>query len=103
MQTESTFTDAGWDFVAETANGTDDIWDICDGTNYPKLAWQVPIEGDFLCPDGVDSIDYSFFAAHWRDSGCAGSNECDGTDLDLSGAVDWGDLKILCHNWLEGP
>jgi hypothetical protein len=26
MQTATTFLDAGWDFVGETANGTEDIW-----------------------------------------------------------------------------
>ena len=46
MQTESTFTDVGWDFVDEIINGTDDIWDICEGTNYPKLAWQIPLLGE---------------------------------------------------------
>ena len=25
MQTQSTFTDAGWDFVGETSNGTNDL------------------------------------------------------------------------------
>jgi len=42
MQTMSTFTNAGWDFVGETANGTDDYWNI-DGVNnsaYPFLSWQ---------------------------------------------------------------
>ena len=34
MQTLATFTAAGWDFVGETANGTDDIWRM-DG--YPAL------------------------------------------------------------------
>ncbi|MHC4865369.1 MAG: LamG domain-containing protein [Planctomycetota bacterium] len=43
LQTESTFTDAGWDFAGETANGTDDIWTICDfGGAYPRLWWQEP-------------------------------------------------------------
>ncbi len=36
MQDESTFTDAGWDFVNETANGTDDIWMIDEGNDYPR-------------------------------------------------------------------
>ncbi|MEE9370655.1 MAG: fibronectin type III domain-containing protein, partial [Sedimentisphaerales bacterium] len=31
-----------WDFVDETANGTDDIWLICDGRDYPRLCWQFP-------------------------------------------------------------
>ena len=40
MQTASTFLDADWDFVDETANGTDDIWWILEGQDYPRLAWE---------------------------------------------------------------
>jgi len=38
MQTGDTFLAAGWDFLGETANGTEDIWWITDGQGYPKLA-----------------------------------------------------------------
>jgi hypothetical protein len=40
MQTASTFVDAGWDFVDETANGTDDIWKISEVSDYPRLSWE---------------------------------------------------------------
>ncbi|MHC4167981.1 MAG: GLUG motif-containing protein [Planctomycetota bacterium] len=40
MQMESTFTDAGWDFVGETANGTEDVWKILEGRDYPRLWWE---------------------------------------------------------------
>jgi len=40
MQTASTFLDAGWDFVDETANGTEDIWWIDEGKDYPRLWWE---------------------------------------------------------------
>ncbi|MBP7052224.1 MAG: hypothetical protein KBE65_14525 [Phycisphaerae bacterium] len=40
MQTASTFLDAGWDFANETANGTDDIWWITEGQDYPRLWWE---------------------------------------------------------------
>jgi hypothetical protein len=40
MQTATTFLDAGWDFVGETANGTDDIWWILEGQDYPRLCWE---------------------------------------------------------------
>jgi hypothetical protein len=46
MQMQITFTDAGWDFVGETANGTEDIWFIPKG-DYPHLWWeemQVPMK-----------------------------------------------------------
>jgi hypothetical protein len=46
MQTANTFLDAGWDFVGETANGTDDIWWIDEGKDYPRLWW----EGDGTSP-----------------------------------------------------
>ena len=41
MQTASTFLDAGWDFADETANGTEDIWWILEGRDYPRLAWEL--------------------------------------------------------------
>ncbi len=36
----NTFLTAGWDFVDETENGTDDIWKMWDGYDYPRLAWE---------------------------------------------------------------
>lgn len=44
MQTETTFTSAGWDFVNETANGTDDLWKM---NGYPDLTCRpsIAIEG----------------------------------------------------------
>ena len=48
MQTASTFLDAGWDFVDETTNGTDDIWWILEGQDYPRLR-ELP-EGLWLRP-----------------------------------------------------
>jgi hypothetical protein len=40
MQTASTFLGAGWDFVGETANGTEDLWWILEGKDYPRLWWE---------------------------------------------------------------
>jgi hypothetical protein len=39
MQIQVTFTDAGWDFVGETANGIEDIWFIPQ-QDYPHLWWE---------------------------------------------------------------
>jgi hypothetical protein len=41
MQITSTFLDAGWDFVDETENGTEDIWWILEGQDYPHLWWEL--------------------------------------------------------------
>ncbi|MGD0572346.1 MAG: GLUG motif-containing protein [Sedimentisphaerales bacterium] len=84
---------AGWDFS--------DVWHICETANYPKLKWQI-VPGDFVCPDGVNFADYSFFAERWLNTDCASNNNCDGADLDLSGTVDMADLAIMCDNWLKG-
>ena len=41
MQTAITFLEAGWDLVDETVNGTDDIWWILEGQDYPRLWWEL--------------------------------------------------------------
>lgn len=96
MQTRDTFTStsAGWDFVI--------TWDVCDGTNYPVLQWQIPI-GDLRCPDGVNMIDFARFAQRWLDGFCNAANYyCDRIDLDKSGRVDCDDLGLIADNWLAG-
>jgi len=40
MKQMATFTDAGWDFVGESINGTDDIWNIVENLHYPRLEWE---------------------------------------------------------------
>jgi len=41
MQMASTFLDSGWDFLDETENGTEDIWWILEGQDYPRLYWEL--------------------------------------------------------------
>jgi hypothetical protein len=94
MKTQTTFTDAGWDFVGETVNGPNDVWDICEGTNYPRLVWSIPL-ADLLCPDGVNFIDYAYFTDVWN---TADPN----ADFDFSGLVDSNDFRFFCDHWLEG-
>ena len=100
MQTKNTFVNAGWDFVNETANGSSDIWSICENTNYPRFVWQIPV-GDYVCPDGLAMNDFAFFMDHWGYINCNQDNGyCEGTDLDFSGVVDIYDYEILINNWL---
>ena len=42
MKTMSTYTDSNWDFIGESANGSDEIWDIFGTVNdaYPYLPYQ---------------------------------------------------------------
>ncbi|MGA2914576.1 MAG: GLUG motif-containing protein [Sedimentisphaerales bacterium] len=91
MKTKSTFTDAGWDFT--------NTWAICEITNYPRLIWQIPA-ADFVCPDGVNYKDHAFFGWHWHYN-CS-EQECEGTDLNQDGVVDFKDFRIFVQEWLEG-
>jgi hypothetical protein len=94
MKTKSTFTSALWDFV--------NLWDICEGTNYPRLQWQIP-SGDFLCPYGVDFTDFAILASAWQSE----PNEptwrpaCDISEP-KDNFIDEFDLAVFCENWLEG-
>ncbi len=57
MQTKSTYTSAGWDFVGETTNGTDDVWNMQSDVNngYPFLENITKIPGqNSLHFDGID-------------------------------------------------
>lgn len=92
MKQQASFT--GWDFTT--------VWAICEGMNYPRLIWQIPV-GDFVCPDGVNFFDFVYFAEQWRATGCSSANNfCGGTDLNASGTVDILDLAIFADNWLAG-
>ena len=94
MKTLSTFTSAGWDFTT--------IWAICEGTNYPRLLWQIPDE-DWVCPDGVSTEDLDYFVQQWLLTNCtAGNDYCDGADMDSSGEVNLADLAMFAQHWLEG-
>lgn len=57
MQSISTFLDAGWDFVGESANGTDDIWFIREGS-YPQLWWE---NTPPIADAGEDQVVYAGF------------------------------------------
>ena len=104
MQTQSTFTDAGWDFVGERINGSEDIWMMtCEGMSYPKLSWWQPVLGDYFCPDGVDMIDMEHLALHWLDTGCDETNDyCDWAEISNDSTIDFTDFAILADNWLAG-
>jgi hypothetical protein len=97
MKQQSSF--AGWDFVWETANGTDDVWAICEDVNYPKLTWQF-LPGDSDNDKDVDFVDFGRLGMKWRQ---AETNlYCGGMDLTGDGWVDWEDIVIMCNHWLEG-
>ena len=56
MQSQGTFTGAGWDFVGEDVNGVDDVWKIREGVTYPQLSWR-GVGGDVAGGWRVDMVD----------------------------------------------
>lgn len=96
MKKRSSF--VGWDFVWETANGTDDVWAICEGICYPKLVCQF-ILGDFDNNKTVNFTEFTQMALKWLQADL--SFYCGGTDLTGDGLIDLNDLAILCNHWLE--
>ena len=63
----------------------------------PCLNW------DMNCDGCTNLADYSKLALHWLDGPCSEENWfCDGSDLDKSGTVDYGDIEILIDHWLQG-
>jgi hypothetical protein len=67
MRDMNTFLNAGWDFVGEAANGTDDIWRMPSSafSSYPHLAW-----GDYARATSVEDFetgDFSLFG--WEHGG----------------------------------
>ncbi len=49
----------------------------------------------------VNMLDLGILSARWAESGCYQNNLCDHLDLDGSGAIDQGDLKLLASSWLS--
>ena len=72
---------------------------ICDGVDYPHLAWQFSI-GDFDADADTDFADFCILAEHWL--AADGSFWCgQGCDLTNDGSVNWQDLMVFAENWLR--
>lgn len=75
---------ANWDF--------ENTWRICDGFNYPKLAWEPKIPGDISCPDGVGLEDLAELASQWQLIKLQ-------SDLKANGMVDMKDWSVIAAKW----
>lgn len=91
MQTRSTFTAAGWDFIDESANGTSETWQIPGAGGYPVLSFfhgDVPVP---LAGSGTDADPYLIRTAaelgmvSWYPRDCCFSLTA---DIDLS-SIHW--------------
>lgn len=87
MQTQSTFTDAGWDFDTP-------VW-VFLGQGYPKVIWNNP---DINNSGRVDSEDFAILSSRWMDFGCG---LCDKADLTGDRNVNLDDLIVFTTHWLD--
>ena len=76
MQTLTTYTDSTWDFVGETANGTNDYWDmsVCLNGGYPYLSWQTNLS--FTTPAGSGTTAEPYQIATLADLRWLSENSC---------------------------
>jgi hypothetical protein len=96
MQTASTFLEAGWDFVGESENGTEDIWDIFEGVDYPKLTWELTISADH--PDYNEWIELGEPICWRYRRQCHGDADCKSQGKQKYW-VSTNDLDILIAAW----
>jgi len=101
LKTSHTYTDAGWDFVGESRNGTADIWCLCsERARYPALSWE-SVEGDFDCPEGVNVEDLFYLADRWLQTGHEPHTSA---DLSGDGIVSFEDYAVMGLHWGDvGP
>ena len=85
LQTQSTYTDSGWDFVGEAANGTSDLWRMPYlAPGYPITSWYRDIPGDITGSYGVDMQDFGLLSSRWLN------------------CYQFTDFEALAANWLAG-
>lgn len=101
MMKRSTFTGAGWDFVGETANGTGDIWAICEGKDYPRFAMGNTTP---MANAGQDQTVYAWYdgKASVTLNG-ADSNDADGDALTYSWMLDGQVIATECNSIVTLP
>lgn len=100
MQTMESWAATEWDFLGSAADGTDDIWRMCqDGVDFPRLWWQFT-PGDIACGDGVNLMDFAVLAQNWiKDEFESGFY--DNADINGDGVIETQDLVIFTEHWLD--
>ena len=93
MKTSAPYVAKDWDF--------ENVWRICEGTNYPRLKSDLIYTGDFVCPDGVEAYDLTILADEWLSE----TPELTADIAPLSypdGIVNILDFAIVAENWMRG-
>jgi hypothetical protein len=81
MKMQSTYTDAGWDFINETSNGTYDYWKMPFLDGYPLLSWQIDLSSTGSLQVTISPSEAISAGAQWNVDGGAWQN----SDYTVSG------------------
>jgi hypothetical protein len=101
MQMQSTFTDAGWDYVNETTNGLMDIW-YQPINSYPKLYWEA-MAGDANYDETVNIDDLDLLCFWWLiQQSDLPADERLLCDFNFDAILNFQDFGSLAGNWLNG-
>ncbi|MBN1123526.1 MAG: hypothetical protein JXA82_00865 [Sedimentisphaerales bacterium] len=65
MQLLGTYINAGWDFLGEEENGTEDIWFMKDGYSYPGFRWRYRSLNDLNEDVVINMKDLNVMASQW--------------------------------------
>jgi The GLUG motif len=86
MQTQTTFTNAGWDFLGDAGSGPDYVWTIDEGVDYPRhisLAGSGSESNPFIIRSRADFDEFSSNELYWAENHYARME----TDIDLTGTT----------------
>ncbi|MHC4150061.1 MAG: fibronectin type III domain-containing protein, partial [Planctomycetota bacterium] len=101
MQDVNTFLDAGWDFLGESTNGTEDIWTICQAIDYPRLTSQFVVcekRSDINRDGRADNNDLGLLARAWLT--CPGQQDYNiRADLNLDSIINFADYCLFASDW----
>jgi endo-1,4-beta-xylanase len=89
-----------------TGTTTGNIWSFTTGSAEPQTCDDVHTGGYGLLSDlntdcYVDELDLAIMADYWLETNCAGLDDCEGSDFEPDGDVDFADFSDFAKLWLE--
>ena len=99
----NTFQNAGWDFVTEDVNGTDDVWKLCrGGEGYPQLWWEqfTLTEGTHVMPEDFVEFEITLNGHQASDDSLSqatgtGTVQLDRSTREITWSIDYTDTSLV--------
>lgn len=91
----------GASLVCAEVDASDSIDEFDEDNNVRYAQVENFSASDFNHDAKVDLTDLAKFAAYWLNEDCNNSGQCENTDMDLSGKVDFVDWALFTQNWMR--